>query len=124
VARRLRERGVPVIYGDAANPAVLEHAAIPEARLLAALVPDVAEAERIARGARALSSRVHVVARAQRGEDVERLRRAGADVVVQPEFEAGVEVIRHALQRYGVVGMELNHLISGRRRAFYERPGE
>jgi CPA2 family monovalent cation:H+ antiporter-2 len=124
VARRLRERGVPVIYGDAANPAVLEHAAIPEARLLAALVPDVAEAERIARGARALSSRVHVVARAQRGEDVERLRRAGADVVVQPEFEAGVEVIRHALQRYGVVGMELNHLIAGRRRAFYEHPGE
>ena len=121
VARRLRERGLPVVYGDAANPAVLDHAAIPAARMLAALVPDVADAERIVRGARGLSPRLHVVARAQRGEDVETLRRAGADVVVQPEFEAGVEVIRHALQRYGVVGMELNHLIAGRRRVFYER---
>src|SRR5262249_39077973 len=121
VARRLRERGAPVIYGDAANPAVLAHAAIPAARLLAALVPNVADAERIVRSARALGDRLHVVARAQRGDDVERLRRAGADVVVQPEFEAGVEVIRHALGRYGVTGMELNLLIGGRRRAFYQR---
>jgi CPA2 family monovalent cation:H+ antiporter-2 len=124
VARRLRERGVTVITGDAANPAVLEHANLPNARLLAALVPDVSDAERIVRGARTLARRIHVVARAQRREDVEPLRRAGADAVVQPEFEAGVEVIRHALQRYGVVGTELNHLIAGRRRAFYERAGE
>ncbi|HXM55388.1 MAG TPA: cation:proton antiporter [Candidatus Dormibacteraeota bacterium] len=121
VVRRLRGRDVPVIYGDAANPAVLEHAATGRARLLAALVPDVADAERIVRSARAASGRLHVVARAQRGEDVERLRTAGADVVVQPEFEAGVEVIRHALQRYGVSGMELSVLIGGRRRSFYER---
>src|SRR5262249_23530276 len=66
VARRLRERGLPVVYGDAANPAVLEHAAIPTARMLAALVPDVADAERIVRGARGLGPRLHVVARAQR----------------------------------------------------------
>ena len=120
VVRRLRRRGVPVIYGDAANPAVLEHAAIPRASVLAALVPDVSDAERIVRAARAAGGRLRIVARAQRGEDVERLRRAGADVVVQPEFEAGVEVIRYALQRYGVAGVELNLLIGGRRRAFYE----
>jgi CPA2 family monovalent cation:H+ antiporter-2 len=120
VVRRLRGRGVPVIYGDAANPAVLEHAAIPRASVLAALVPDVSDAERIVRAARSAGGRLRIVARAQRGEDVERLRRAGADVVVQPEFEAGVEVIRYALQRYGVAGVELNLLIGGRRRAFYE----
>jgi CPA2 family monovalent cation:H+ antiporter-2 len=43
-------------------------------------------------------------------------------VVVQPEFEAGVEVIRHTLQRYGVMGAEPDHLIAGRRRVFYEHP--
>lgn len=124
VARRLRDAGVPVISGDAANPAVLDHAGIPQARLLAALVPDVADAERIVRGALALNRRIQVVARAQRGEDVERLRRAGAGEVVQPEFEAGIEVIRYTLRRYGVLGPELDHLISGRRRAFYETPAE
>jgi monovalent cation:H+ antiporter-2, CPA2 family len=124
VVRRLRRRGVPVVFGDAANPTVLEHAGVADARLLAALVPDVAETERIVRAAHGLGKRLHVVARAQRGEDVERLRRAGADVVVQPEFEGGVEVIRHTLQRYGIVGMELNHLVAGRRRAFYEAAEE
>lgn len=119
-AARLRERGLPVVQGDAANPAVLEHAALPAARLLAALVPDVADAERIVRSARGAGKRLHIVARAQRGEDVRRLRRAGANAVVQPEFEGGVEVIRHGLQRYGVVGLELNHLIAGWRRRFYE----
>jgi monovalent cation:H+ antiporter-2, CPA2 family len=124
VARRLRDGGVPVIAGDAANPAVLDHAAIPQARLLAALVPDVADAERIVRGARALNRRIHIVARAQNGEDVPRLRQAGAGEVVQPEFEAGIEVIRYTLRRYGVLGPELDHLIGGRRRAFYEAPAE
>jgi monovalent cation:H+ antiporter-2, CPA2 family len=124
VIRRHRDRSVPVIFGDGANPAVLDHAGIGAARVLAALVPDVAETERMVRAARAAGGRLHIVARGQREEDVERLRRAGADVVVQPEFEAGIEVIRSALQRYGVTGMELNLLIGGRRRAFYERQPE
>jgi CPA2 family monovalent cation:H+ antiporter-2 len=121
VARRLRDRGIPVIYGDAANPAVLARAAIPSARLLAALVPDVADAERIVRTATAMGDRLRVMARAQQAGDIDRLRRAGADVIVQPEFEAGVEVIRHALHRYGISGVELDVLIAGRRRAFYQR---
>ena len=54
-------------------------------------------------------------------EGVERLQRAGAAEVVQPEFEAAVEVIRHALRRYGVSGMELVHASAGRRAMFYRR---
>jgi hypothetical protein len=52
---------------------------------------------------------------------VEQLQEAGATLVVQPEFEAGVEVIRHVFQRYGISGMELVNLVRGRRRAFYSR---
>ena len=54
-------------------------------------------------------------------DQVERLRRAGANEAVQPEFEAGVEVIRHALRRYGIGGMELVNMVAGRRAAFYRR---
>ena len=59
------------------------------------------------------------IARAARREDLERLRRAGATDVVQPEFEAGVEVIRHALRRFGISGAELATLAAGRRASFY-----
>src|SRR5205823_10823403 len=117
-------RGTPVIYGDAANPAVLEQAHLETARLLAVLMPDAAAAELATRHARTVSSRLDIVARATSTEHVDRLRRAGATEVVQPEFEAGVEVIRHAMQRYGIAGLELAHLTAGRRAAFYRQAGE
>jgi CPA2 family monovalent cation:H+ antiporter-2 len=123
VVRELREQQVPVVFGDASNPAVLQHASLERARLVAALVPDPVVTELIVRRARAASRRLDIVAR---GTDVERiasLREAGADEVVQPEFEAGIEVIRHALARYGVTGPELSLVLSGRRAAFYGEPG-
>jgi len=119
VVRELRDAGSRVIYGDAANPAVLAHAGLAEASVLAVLVPDTSSAELATRHARAMNPRLDIIARAARREDLERLRRAGATDVVQPEFEAGVEVIRHALRRFGISGAELATLAAGRRASFY-----
>jgi len=119
IVRELRARGVPVLYGDAANPVVLEHAGLAAARLLAVLVPDVATAELATRHARRISPHLDIVARVSRAEEVARLRRAGASEVVQPEFEAGVEVIRHALLRLGADARGLDEQTVARREAFY-----
>jgi monovalent cation:H+ antiporter-2, CPA2 family len=121
VVRRLRAEGVPVVYGDASRPAVLEHAHLEGARLLAVLMPDALATEEATRHGRGLNPRLDIVARARDGRDVERLRRAGATEVVQPEFEASIEVVRHALRRYGVTSQELAHVTSGRRDAYYRR---
>ena len=121
IVRELRARGVPVVYGDAVNPAVLEHAHLDTATLLAVLMPDAIATEGATRQARSLNRRLDIVARARDVHDVARLQRAGATEVVQPEFEAGVEVIRHALRRYGVSGLELVQLAAGRRSAFYRQ---
>lgn len=123
VIRELRARGVRAIYGDAANPQVLEHAGIDAAVLLAVLVPDRLTAEAVVRFARAHGPRLDIVARAADAADVARLREAGATEVVQPEFEAGIEVIRHALGRLGVSGTELQNIAAGRRSSFYRREG-
>ena len=119
IVRELRGRGVPVIYGDAANPAVLEHAHLERAKVLAVLIPDARTTEAITRRARLDYPRLDIVARAADAAQVERLRRMGATVAVQPEFEAGLEVIRHTLQRYGIAGLELVNLVAGRRATFY-----
>jgi CPA2 family monovalent cation:H+ antiporter-2 len=124
IASELRARGVPVIYGDAANPAVLEHAHLDRARLLAILMPDATAAELTTRHGRAMNPRLDIVARGAGVADLERLRQAGATEVVQPEFEAGQEVIRHALRRFGLGGLELSNLITGRRAAYYRRMAE
>jgi CPA2 family monovalent cation:H+ antiporter-2 len=124
IARSLRDRGVPVIYGDASNPAVLEHAHLERARLLAVLMPDSVAAETTTRHARAMNDHLDIVARGAGSDDLDRLRHAGATEVVQPEFEAGLEVIRHSLRRFGLGGLELSNLITGRRAAYYRRMAE
>ena len=106
IVRELRERGVPVVYGDAANPAVLEHAHLDQARVLAVLIPNEQTAEpspaRPGYTTRACTSSPAQPAPATSSA----YRSAGATEAVQPEFEAGVEVIRHTLRRYGVGGLD------------------
>jgi monovalent cation:H+ antiporter-2, CPA2 family len=116
---RLKQRGIPVIYGDASNPAVLEHAHLQHARLLAATMPDARAVELTVRHARSVNPRLDIVARAQSGDDLPRLRAAGADEVIHPQFEAGLEIVRHSLRRYGVSAQEVELLVSGRRIAHY-----
>jgi CPA2 family monovalent cation:H+ antiporter-2 len=121
IVRELKARGIPVVYGDAANPAVLEHAHLERAKVLAVLIPDESVAELVTRRARAQHPRLDIVARVGSADQVERLQQAGATEAVQPEFEAGVEVIRHTLRRYGIGGLELVNVVTGRRAGFYRR---
>lgn len=121
IVRELRRRGEPTIYGDASYPTVLEQARVSDALVLAVLMSDARAAAATTAYARREHPRLDIVARALNSEQVEQLRAAGATAVVQPEFEAGVEAIRHVFHRYGVSGMELVTLASGLRRSFYER---
>jgi CPA2 family monovalent cation:H+ antiporter-2 len=71
--------------------------------------------------ARRLNPDIDAVARGS-GPDTHRLlRQAGASEVVDPEFEASLEFVRHVLHRYGVDGREIAALQS-RRRAEHYRP--
>ncbi len=123
IVRDLRARGEPTIYGDASNPVVLEQARLGEASQLAVLMSDARAQVATTRYASGAYPRLHITARAYNSEQVQRLRDAGASQVVQPEFEAGVEVIRHVFQRYGVSGAELTTLAAGRRASFYRDEG-
>jgi CPA2 family monovalent cation:H+ antiporter-2 len=117
----LRRQGIPCIYGDAVQPAVLAHAGLDRARGLACTVPDAGSAEAIIRAARSISPRIDVIARARDANHLAALRSAGAAEVVYPEFEAGLEFIRHILHRYGVTLIEIQSLLQAQRAAQYER---
>jgi CPA2 family monovalent cation:H+ antiporter-2 len=100
---------------------VLEQGRVGEAVQLAVLMSDARAQLAITKYARQTYRRLHITARAYNSDQVERLREAGASYIVQPEFEAGVEVIRHVFQRYGVSGGELASLAARRRSSFYSR---
>ena len=120
--RLLRRRGIPAVYGDVANEQVLQAAGIQQARVFAIAVPDPLATEAAVRIARRLNPALDIIARADRRVHVQRLAEAGATEVVHPSFEAGLEMVRHTLHRYGVGIQEIQALISARRLDYYEEP--
>ncbi len=124
IVRDLRARGIRAYYGDAGSDALLLRAGIERARTIAMTSSDLVAARAAVAHARRLNPDIDVVTRAQARDEVELLRAAGADEVVQPEFEAGLEFIRHVLRRQGVSAVETNALLARRRADFYEAPDD
>ncbi|MCH8902139.1 MAG: cation:proton antiporter [Chloroflexi bacterium] len=117
----LHRQGIPHVYGDATNLAVLGACALEEARVLAVTLPDPAAAELIVSHAMRLNPRLDVIVRGRAQEDYRALLGAGAAEVVQPEFEAGLEFVRHTLHRYGVDRTQIQLVLARRRRDFYRK---
>jgi CPA2 family monovalent cation:H+ antiporter-2 len=114
----LRARGVLALYGDAANPVLLEHAGLDQARVLIVAIPDLPAARHVVEHARRLGGpRLHVVARTHVESEWAYLRAHGADEVVLGERELAIEMSRFTLHRFGVTGAELQALVQGLRHA-------
>jgi CPA2 family monovalent cation:H+ antiporter-2 len=118
---QLKRAGIPCVYGDASHAPVLEACNLPRARLLAVTVPDPAKARLVLTHAKRISPHLDVIVRGIGQDDHEELLAAGAAEVVHPEFEAGLEFVRHALHRYGVDRTQIQALLGRRRRDFYRR---
>jgi CPA2 family monovalent cation:H+ antiporter-2 len=94
---KLRGLGVPVLYGDAASSEILDHARLERARALVITLPDDAAAMAVVLMARQRAPQLHIIARASTWEGAKSLREAGANEVVRPELEGGVEIVRRTL---------------------------
>ncbi len=115
----LKAAGVPVIYGDASSPVVLEAAGLQHARLLLVAVSAAIDVETVVRQAHALNPQLHIVARATQMGQLEVLRELGIHEVVQPEFEAGLEMVRQALLHMDIAPGEIVRLSDEVRAASY-----
>lgn len=93
----LDAQDVPHVFGDSVSHLVLQRAGLARARVLIVTVPDPLAALTIINMAREMNPEVKIIVRAHRSEDINVLRAAGANAVVQPEFEAGIEISRLTL---------------------------
>jgi len=99
-AERIEEitrRGIPSLYGDASNSEVLTHAGLERARALVVAGPDESASELVVASARDLSADLPIIARAATEEGIKRLSNLGAQDVIHPELEGGLEIVRHTL---------------------------
>ena len=114
-----KDAGMPVIYGDASQPVVLETAEIERARLLILTTPSIVVTQSVARHARQVAPDLHIVARVSNVEELESLHQLGVYELVQPEFEASLEITRQALLHLNVAAAEIQHFTDSVRRELY-----
>lgn len=98
--RRERDKGVPIMYGDASQAAILDHINVAKARILAVVISDPAAIGCIVSTARALNPALHIVVRTRFVAEIEPLLQLGAQEVVAEEYETSVEMFIRVLSTY------------------------
>jgi CPA2 family monovalent cation:H+ antiporter-2 len=120
IVRDLQTLGIPALYGDSIGEPVLRRAGVEHAHVMAVTVPNTIGAVQTVRVAKRLNPDLYVVARAARAGELPDLRAVGANEIVQPEFEAGLEFLRHVLRSQDVSEREIERLVDHRRHMFYQ----
>ncbi len=103
----LNNRGILNLYGDASNSEVLTHAHLEHARALVVTAPDESSNELVVAAARDLAPGLPIIARATTEEGIEQLAALGAEDVIHPELEGGLEIVRHTLLKLGFPPQEI-----------------
>ncbi|MEW6084465.1 MAG: cation:proton antiporter [Chloroflexota bacterium] len=116
----LNQRGVPTLYGDASNSEVLDHAHLDRARVLVVTIPEETSAQMIVTAAKDLNPLLPIIARATSEEGIDRLARLGAQDVIHPELEGGLEIVRHALLKLDFPVQEIIRYMDAVRRDRYD----
>jgi CPA2 family monovalent cation:H+ antiporter-2 len=97
----LNARGVPTLFGDAASSEVISHAGLKRARLLVVTIPEEVATEVIVGAARDQAHDLPIIARATSALGIKRLTKLGAQQVIHPELEGGLQIVRRTLLELG-----------------------
>ncbi len=105
--RQEKIKGEPIIYGDAAQPTVLEHVGIRKAKSVVISAGDPVSTWRIIEVVKRLNPEVHIVARTHFSDKIDAFYAIGADEVISDEFECSIELFSRVLNRYMVPESEI-----------------
>jgi CPA2 family monovalent cation:H+ antiporter-2 len=111
VVQELKDAGMSVIYGDPTEPEVLEAVGIRTAKAIILAIPDRVVQETLITYVQTVAPDVKIISRAHRDEDWEKLKTLRVDKVIQPEFEAAVEIVRSVLISRGKNRDEISDVI-------------
>ncbi|MCL4374284.1 cation:proton antiporter [Patescibacteria group bacterium] len=99
---RAKKNGVNIIYGDPTDSNILDYAEVETATALVLALPDRFSQEAIVLNARSCNPNIVIISRVHRRPDQQRMRDLGVSVIVQPEFEAALSIIKKLLYLHRV----------------------
>ena len=99
LVKKLRERGIHAVAGDAADPVILVQAHIARARMLVIAAPDTFRARRMIEFTRVLNPKIEILVRTHSEEEALLLRSENAGTVFLGEHELALSMTRHVLDK-------------------------
>ncbi len=94
---KAKKEGVNIIYGDPTDIEILDYAQVDTARILISVVPEKSAQETIVLNAKKLNPKIVIFNRIHQEGEQRRMKDLGVEVIIQPEFEASLSIVRRIL---------------------------
>lgn len=109
IVEHAKREGVNIIYGDPSDIDILDYAEAEKAIMIIVALPEKYAQEEIILNAKKLNPKIYIISRVHRERDQKRMKDLGVHVIVQPEFEASLSIIRkiymlHKLSKEDIIG--------------------
>jgi CPA2 family monovalent cation:H+ antiporter-2 len=111
--KKEKELGTPIFYGDASQPAVLEHGSLHSARIVVVTLPDPVAVRKVVETARRENPTVYILARTRYVTEIKPLKELGADEIIVEEYETAIETFSRVLRKYQISAEEIERIASG-----------
>jgi CPA2 family monovalent cation:H+ antiporter-2 len=112
--------GIPIVYGDASQPHILEMAHVTKARAVVIAISDPVATKAIIHNVRDLSQSVYLLVRTRFVKETTELLALGADDVIPEEFETSVQIFSRVLHNFLVPEGDIEHFVERIRSDNYE----
>lgn len=115
IVQDLKDDGISVLYGDPTEPEVLEAVGIRQAKAVVLAIPDAVAQETLIAYIQTVAPDVKIISRVHEDSEWEKLKTLRVDKVVQPEFEAAIEIVRSILIGRGKNKEEISEAVKSLR---------
>ncbi len=100
--KREKAKGEKIIYGDISKVEVLQAVKIEKASIIVYAISDPAVTKMSLKLAKKLNPHIYALVRTRYVNEIDELRKLGADDVIPEEFETALQIFRKVLERYHI----------------------
>jgi CPA2 family monovalent cation:H+ antiporter-2 len=111
IVKREREKGLPIIFGDATQDHILETVHLQNARAAVVAISDNNATKQVVKNIRNHSDSLYLVVRTRFIKEISELFALGADEVIPEEFETSVQIFTHVLHNFLVPEDDIDQIV-------------
>lgn len=111
IVKREKEKGLPIIFGDATQDHILETVCLSNARAAVIAISNNFATKNIIKNIRSHSDSLYLVVRTRYVKETSELLALGTDEVIPEEFETSIQIFAHILHNFLVPEDDIEQII-------------